>query len=118
MSQAMLGRILPVIVSILIIIVVAILRNQSRLLAAIIATMPINIPLALWVLSAGDNFDQADMQTVTQQMLVAIVPSMVFIVIVYITSRIGWSLVPMLLAGYAGWGILLLLGFWLGLFAR
>ncbi len=118
MSQTMLGRILPVIVSILIIIGVAFLRNQSRLLAAIIATMPINVPLALWVLSTGDNFKQADMQSVTQQMLVAVVPSMVFIVILYITARNGWSLVPMLIASYVGWGIVLLLGFWLGLFAR
>ncbi|MCC6614618.1 MAG: hypothetical protein IT320_14145 [Anaerolineae bacterium] len=118
MSQAVLGRILPVIVSILIIIGVAILRNQSRLLAAIIATMPINIPLALWVLSSGADFKQADMQIVTQQMLIAIVPSMVFIVILFFTARLGWSLVPMLLVSYAGWGIILLLGFWLGLFTR
>ena len=118
MSQAMLGRILPVIVSILIIIAVAFLRNQSRLLAAIIATMPINVPLALWVLSTADNFKQNDMQTVTQQMLVGIVPSMVFIVILYITARLGWSLVPMLLVSYMGWGVVLLLGFWLGLFSR
>ncbi|MCL4246747.1 MAG: hypothetical protein KJ065_01205 [Anaerolineae bacterium] len=118
MSQTMLGRVLPVIVSILIIIGVAILRNQSRLLAAILATMPINIPLALWVLSTGDDFKQNDFLPVTQQMLVAIVPSLFFVVILYFTARSGWSLVPMLVASYLGWGIILLLGFWLGFFAR
>ena len=49
MSPA-LRQILPVIVSILIIIAVAILRNYSKTLAAIFATMPINIPLSLWII--------------------------------------------------------------------
>jgi hypothetical protein len=111
-----LSRLLPVVVSILIIIGVAILRNQSRLLAAILATMPINMPLALWVISTGNDFGDKDLAPVTRQMLFGIVPSLVFVAIVYFAARAGWSLVPMLAAGYLGWGVMLVLGFVLGLF--
>lgn len=42
-------RVLPVIASILI-ISVAVVRQYSKALAPILATMPINIPLAMWIL--------------------------------------------------------------------
>jgi hypothetical protein len=48
-------RILPVLVSILIIISVAVLRQYSKTFAAIAATMPINIPLGLWIVYAGEQ---------------------------------------------------------------
>ena len=40
-------RTLPVIVSILIIIAIAILRQYSKMLAAVVAVMPVNVPLGL-----------------------------------------------------------------------
>jgi hypothetical protein len=110
------GRVLPVIVSILIIIAVAVLRDRSRLLAAILATMPTNIPLALWVLSGGEAFQQADFADVLQNILFGLVPTFVFVIIALLAARAGWSLVPMLLAGYLGWGVVLGISFWFGLF--
>lgn len=50
-------KIFPVLTSIAIIIVVAILRDRSRAVAAVLATMPINIPLALWIVSSGSDND-------------------------------------------------------------
>lgn len=47
------ASILPVIVSILIIIAIAILRNYSQAFASIVAVMPINIPLGMWIVAAG-----------------------------------------------------------------
>ena len=46
-------RVLPVAVSIGIIIAVAVLRQYSKTFAAIAATMPINVPLALWIIYSG-----------------------------------------------------------------
>ena len=52
-----LQKTLPVVSSIVIILVVAVLRERSKTLATIFAVMPINMPLALWVMvsSGPDN---------------------------------------------------------------
>ncbi|MDX2140537.1 MAG: hypothetical protein SF123_20810 [Chloroflexota bacterium] len=110
------GRVLPVIVSILIILLVAVLRDQSRVLAVILATMPINIPLALWVISSGSTFQQTDFVPITRGLIFGLIPALAFTAILYFAARAGWSLVPMLAAGYAGWAIMLLIGYALGFF--
>ncbi len=99
------GRILPVLVSIGIIILVAVLREYSKTIASIAATMPINIPLALWIVAAGDGQNPAVMAQFTEAVFINIWPTIVFILIVWLAARAGWTLVPMLLAGYAGWGV-------------
>lgn len=99
------GRVLPVLVSILIIVLVAILREYSRTIAAIAATMPINIPLALWIVAAGDGHNSEAMAQFTRAIFINFWPTVVFIIAVYLTARAGWRLIPMLAAGYAGWGI-------------
>ncbi len=95
----------PVIVSILIIIAVAVVRAHSRTAAAVLATMPINVPLAMWVIYAGAGGDRTTMTQFTQSMLIAIVPTVCFIFVVWIAARAGWRLAPMLVGGYAVWGL-------------
>jgi hypothetical protein len=94
----------PVIVSILIIIAVAIVRAHSRTVAAVLATMPINVPLAMWVIYSGAGGDRTTMAQFTQSMLVAIGPTVGFILVVWLAARAGWRLAPMLAAGYVAWG--------------
>ena len=101
-------RILPVIISIIIIITVAILREYSKSLAAILSTMPINIPLALWIIYAGDN-SQAGMESFTRALMINILPTILFLVVAWLLARAGWSLVPMLIAGYVVWAVGLVL---------
>ena len=97
----------PVIVSILIIIAVAIVRSYSRTAAAMLATMPINVPLAMWVVYSGAGGDRTIMAQFTQSMLIAIGPTVIFILVVWLAARAGWRLAPMLAAGYLVWGICL-----------
>jgi hypothetical protein len=93
----------PVVVSIMIIIAVAVVRAHSRTAAAVLATMPINVPLALWVVYAGAGGDRAIMAQFTHSMLLAIGPTVVFILVVWLAARAGWGLAPMLAAGYMAW---------------
>lgn len=113
------GRVLPVIVSICIILIVAVVRNYSRTLASIAATMPINLPLALWVVSAGETHDQAAMTEFTKGLIINLVPTFFFIIVAWLAFRAGWTLVPAVIAGYAAWGVILLaitlLRTWLGI---
>jgi hypothetical protein len=101
------GRIAPVIVSILIIIAVAILRNYSKTLAAIFATMPINIPLALWIVAAGGDTTKESMTALTTNMFWNMFPTVVFIGVVVLAVKAGWALFPSILTGYAAWGLVL-----------
>jgi hypothetical protein len=99
----------PVIVSILIIIAVAIVRSYSRTAAAVLATMPINVPLAMWVVYSGAGGDRTIMAQFTQSMLIAIGPTVIFILVVWLAARAGWRLAPMLAVGYLVWGACLAL---------
>jgi hypothetical protein len=108
LMQIVWAKVLPVIVSIGIIIAVAIIKEYSTTFAAIAATMPINIPLALWIQSSGDNRGQETvMADFTQAIFINMFPTMVFAFVVWQAAKAGWSLVPMLLAGYVGWGLVL-----------
>lgn len=100
-------RVLPVVVSIFIIIIVALARQYSRTLAAIVATMPINIPLALWVISSGEGGDQKGMVQFIEGLFIGLIPLLGFMGAAYFAARAGWSLVPMLVVGYLAWGVVL-----------
>lgn len=97
------GRLAPVILSILIILLVAILREHSRTLASIVATMPINIPLALWIVASGDG-SAAGLPAFAQALFINIWPTVVFLLVAWLAARAGWGLLPVVIAGYVGWG--------------
>ncbi len=112
-----LQKTLPVVTSILIILVVAVLRERSRTLAAILSTMPINMVLALWiVLGAAPQSTQATL-SFTRSLLVGLVPSFAWLVTVYFALRAEWNLAGAILAGYAIWGAMTATAFWMGIFA-
>ncbi len=57
MNHDTLRQVMPVVVSIVVIIAVAVVRSYSKTLATITATMPVNIPLAMWIVYSGENGD-------------------------------------------------------------
>ncbi|MBZ0286918.1 MAG: hypothetical protein K8I30_04845, partial [Anaerolineae bacterium] len=97
-------KILPVIVSIIIIITIAVLREYSKTLAAIASTMPINIPLGMWIIAAGDS-SAGVMQQFMGALFINIWPTIGFLMVAWLAARAGWGLVPMIAAGYIAWGI-------------
>jgi hypothetical protein len=94
----------PVVASIAIIILIAIIEKQSKLAAAITATMPIGATLALWIVYAANNGDRQIMVDFGRGMIFGILPTLGFLVVTWLASRAGLKLVPMLLIGYAVWG--------------
>ena len=57
---------LPVVISILVIILIAILEKQSRLIAAITATMPLAAPLGIWIVHSSSQGDRIAVSEFTQ----------------------------------------------------
>jgi hypothetical protein len=102
-------NIVPVMVSITVIILVAVLQRHSKLAAAITATMPLSMPLALWIVYASAGGDRGTTAQFSRGMLIAMVPTIGFVVAVWLAARAGMKLVPMLLLGYGVWGIMLAL---------
>jgi hypothetical protein len=107
-------KLFPVVTSIAIIILVAILRDRSRAVAAVLATMPINIPLALWVVSSGSDNDPQVMSDFVRSLIISLVPSFIWLGVVFLAIRAGWNLWAVLGAGYVVWGVLIVGLFWLG----
>ena len=101
------GQVGPVLISMGIIVLIAVLRAFSKTAAAITATMPINIVLALWIVYAAEGADQAAVVRFTESMLVGVGATVIFMGAVWLAARAGWGLVPMLLSGYLAWGLTL-----------
>jgi hypothetical protein len=95
--------ILPVILSIVVIILVAVFEKQSKLFAALTATMPLAAPLALWIVYSSNGGDKTAVSQFSLSLLLGLLPSMAFLVTVWLAARAGMKLVPMILTGYAVW---------------
>lgn len=105
------SKVAPVLVSIGVIIAVAILRQYSKSFAAIAATMPINIPLGLWIIYSGTDGDatakQKAMADFGELLLVNIFPTIAFLLTAWLMTRAGHSVIPTIVVGYLSWGVLL-----------
>ena len=100
-----LRRIGPVLLSIVIIIVIALLRERSRVLAAITATMPINVALALYLIYVAEGTDQAAVVDFVRSMVLGVTATLIWLLAVWLAARAGWRLPRLLLVGYVAWGI-------------
>lgn len=101
------SRVAPVLVSIGIIILIAIVRQYSKAFAAIAATMPVNIPLGMWIVYSGTDDHQAALAEFSQAALMNLVPTVVFLVVAWQLSRNGYSLMATIALGYVAWGVCL-----------
>ena len=110
------SKALPVLTSILIILVVAVLRDRSRTLAAILSTMPINMVLALWIVADAPDVTQGGLVNFVGALLIGLVPSVIWLIVIYVGLRLGWTLWPAVLIGYVVWGGLTGLAFVTGIF--
>ena len=99
------NEILPVIISILIIIAVALLQKQSKLVAALISTTPIRIALAMWIVYASVNGNKNEITRFNQSVLISLIPTFLFALAAWIAARNGMKIGWILLSGYASWAV-------------
>lgn len=97
--------ILPVILSILVIVLVAVLERQSKLFAALAATMPLATPLALWIVYSSSAGDKTAVSQFSLSLLLGIFPTLAFLITVWLGARAGMKLAPILLTGYGVWAM-------------
>jgi len=98
-------RVGPVLASIGIIVVIALLRERSKALAAITATMPVSIALGLWIVYVAEQGDPTAVVSFVRSMLIGIAATAIWLLAVWLAARAGWGLPRLLLVGYLAWGI-------------
>jgi hypothetical protein len=96
-------EILPVLLSMMVILLVAIVEKQSKLVAALTATMPLATPLALWIVYSSNEGDRAVVSQFSLSLLLGLLPTLGFLITVWLSARAGMKLVPMILTGYGVW---------------
>lgn len=109
-------EIFPVIISMIVIILVAVLEKQSKLIAAVTATMPLTIPLTLWIVYSSVGGDQQAVSQFTLGLLLGVIPTLGFVIAIWLASRAGLRLLPMISVGYLTWAIGIILIFRLKIF--
>lgn len=100
-------KVAPVALSIIVILSVAVLRQYSKTIAAIAAVMPINIPLAMWIIYSGAT--EAERQTIfsdfTATMTINLIATFMFGIAAWWMAKSGSSLLPTIVVGYIVWGV-------------
>ena len=100
-------QVLPVVISILILILIAVLRGYSTTVAALTATMPVMIPLALWIIYAGEDGDTTVTIVFLETMVLGASATLISVIAMWLAARAGWSLASILVACYGAWGVVL-----------
>ncbi len=103
-------RMLPTLTSIVIILAITLLREKSRMLAALIAVTPINIPLALWIVSGSNGDDPLYLANFSRTLFLGLIPVLLWLVTAFLAFRAGWSLWATFEVAYVVWGVLIGLG--------
>jgi hypothetical protein len=101
-------EIIPVAISVAVIILVAVLEKYSKLVAAVTATMPLTIPLALWIVYISAGGERAEVEAFTRSLVIGVIPTLAFTLALWLAARAGLKILPMLGLGYTVWGIVLL----------
>ena len=97
--------VVPVLLSILILVLVAILEKQSKLFAALTATMPLTAPLALWIVYTSNEGEKTAVTQFSLSLLLGMLPTFAFLITIWLAARAGMKFLPMILTGYSVWAV-------------
>lgn len=97
--------VIPVLLSIIVIIAVAVLEKQSKFIAAITATMPLTAALALWIVYSSSEGERDSMTEFSRGLVMGILPTIAFTVAAWLAFRGSLKLVPALVIAYSTWAI-------------
>ena len=111
-------RVIPVAVSVLVIILVAVVQDRSRYLASLIATMPLTAPLAMWIVFSASGGEQREMADFVASLVVGSIATLIFVVACWVGFRQAWGFGATLTIAAVVWVAIVLvaqgIGRWLG----
>jgi ABC-type transport system involved in cytochrome bd biosynthesis fused ATPase/permease subunit len=98
------SKALPVLVSIVVIVFIALISESSRLVAAVTATMPLTIPISMWIVYVNSGGQQRALVEYTDSLVIGFIAAMAFLVGAWIAARKGLGLWQTVAFGYGVWG--------------
>ena len=107
-------RAVTVLLAVLVVIVVAVVQERSRHLAAIIATMPLTAPLAMWIVFSASGGDQRQTAEFVRSMVIGSVASLVFVLACWLGMRQAWEFWPSVALASVIWLLIVLVPRWVG----
>jgi uncharacterized membrane protein (GlpM family) len=93
-----------------VIILVSVLQEKSRFVAAVLASMPLMAPLALWVVFAGSNGDHEKSAEFVAAMVPGVIATLGFVVGTFVALKYRLSFPWVLASGAASWLVVLSAG--------
>lgn len=111
-------RVVPVVLSLLIIILVAVVQERSRYLAAVLATMPVTAPLAIWIVFSASQGDHRQTAEFIGSMAIGFAATLVFILACWFGFRQHWGFATTLLFASVIWVTIVSLPRWFGAWPR
>lgn len=103
-------KVVPVLASLLVIIAVAIVQERSRFFAAVLASMPLTAPLALWVVFTSTGGDHQKAADFAASMVLGVAATLAFVVGTWVALKRGWSLPKVMATGGLIWLVVLASG--------
>ena len=94
---------MTLLLSVLIIVLVAVMQERSRHVAAIMATMPLTAPLAMWIVFSASGSNQRQTGEFVGTMVIGSVASLVFVLACWLGFRQAWGFLPTLAFAAALW---------------
>lgn len=99
------AKVIPVVISVVVIVLVAVVQERSRPAAAILSVMPLAIPLAAWIVYSASGGDHEQTADFVKSMLVGLFATMAFVIALWLALRQRWSFPVAIGAGFAAWGL-------------
>ena len=67
--------------------------------------MPLTTPLALWIVYSSSAGDKTAVPQFSLSLLLGLIPTLAFLIAVWLAARAGMKLAPMILIGYGVWTV-------------
>ncbi len=111
-------RIYQLLVACAVLTIIAFISAESRALASVLSTMPLNITFALWFVAGNTGGDTALAADFSRMVLLGLIPTALFAAACWFFFRQGWPVGRVLLASYGVWlaaiGVYRGVEWWLG----
>ena len=107
-------RAVTVLLSVLVVVLVAVVQERSRHLAAITATMPLTAPLAMWIVFSASRGDQRQTADFVGSMVIGSVASLLFVLACWFGLRQEWGFLVTLASASTIWLLIVLVPRWIG----
>ena len=107
-------RVVTVLLSVLVVVLVAVVQARSRHLAAILATMPLTAPLAMWIVFSASHGDQRQTAEFVGSMVIGAVASLLFVLACWFGLRQELWFLGTLAVATTLWLLIVVVPRWLG----